>query len=705
MKKNISKTLKVSLAFLFVTIGLIPTSCSKEAVIETINTIEEAIETEEETTETEATLDNLNGDWIRVASNNPIADGMIIEMKDSSGTLTDNAGSNFKVGDIKWKDIKALDTVNYSHQELGSDYNYYSAKMVLKSDDTLRITVGSSGAGNIQKWVREGEYIPNDNLGPETTETLSCTISSARTLVNGTSSIDYFVDCVIDITAPLTIEPGTVIQFGENAGLGVYDNGTIKAVGTVAEPIVFQGATSIDGFWRGIHIETRSINNQLENVQIKDAGSNYVYCCNGEASLFLKGAKIALNGVNISNGGSNGLMAINDTEFDTYSNVRIESQKEYPVHIEPQTVSYLDGTNSDYSGNDKDFVFVSNKGIAEPTTWYALNVPYLIEGKVVDITSALTLQDGVDIIFEQNGGLGIYDDGSLTVKGLENSPVVMRGAMATPGYWRGIHIETTNPQNSLNYLQLSDAGSNYVYCCNDAGSLFLKNGTASVTNSTFSNGKSYGIVTKLGFEFEEYGGNTITSHQEAPMYITANTMGQLDGLDSSYVGNTKDYLLVYDSNVNKEITVLANNVPFQVDYGVVLDVTAKLSLKEGVEFVFEENSGLGIYDNGILNVVGTANDRVIFRGLENINGYWRGIHTETNSSSNLIRHSEIRNAGSNYVYCCNDKAALFIKAGQMTIENSLIAKSGGCGVYVKAGATLTELNNEYSENTEGDLCN
>lgn len=698
MKRTRYQKFKMLLIMLLIVNVVFMWSCSKDSPVETIEMIED-------TNEPEGNLNNLMGEWIRIASNNPGADGLIIKMSGTSGKLTDKAGSGFQVDDVKWKDIKFVDAENYSYQELGSDYNYYSADMLLKADDTLRISVGSSGAGNIQKWVREGEYIPIDSQGPETTETLDCSISEARTLVNGPAAIDYFVDCVVDITAPLIIEQGTVIQFGEDAGLGVYDNGTIKAVGSAAEPVIFKGETTIDGFWRGIHIETRSINNKLENVFIQDAGSEYVYCCNAKASLFLKGAKIALNGVNISNGGGVGLMAINDTEFDAYGNMRIETHKEYPVHIEGIVASNLDGTESDYSGNDKDFVFVTSKSINEPTTWYELNVPYLLDGTVLDITSTLTLQAGVEIAFEQNGGLGIYDEGSLTVKGVENAPVVMRGATATPGYWRGIHLETANINNSLNYLKLSDAGSNYVYCCNNVGSVFLKAGTASITNSTFSNGKSYGIVTKSAFEFEEYSGNKITSHQEAPMYISANTMGQLDGLESSYLGNSKNYLLVFNSNIDKDITVLANDVPFQIENNEVIDVTARLNFKEGVELVFEENSGLGIYDNGILNAIGTGNNRIIFRGLENINSYWRGIHTETNSSSNVIRDSEIKNAGSNYVYCCNDKAAVYIKAGQMTIENSLISKSGGCGIHVNASAVLTESGNDYSDNTDGDLCN
>jgi len=698
MKKRIQKKAKIYLSMLLTGTFIIFTGCSKEAVIETIDIIEEAIEEETK-------LDKLNGNWIRVASNNPTADGILIGMSGTSGTILDKSGSGFSVGDIKWKNIEAVDNENFNHEELGSDYKYYEASMILKADDTLRVSVVSPGAGNVQKWVREGEYTPGEGQEEGVTETLGCSISDSLTLKNGPAAVDYIINCVLDVTAPLTIEPGVVIKFAENAGLGVYDGGTINAVGTLTDPIVFSGETNIKGWWRGIYIETRSSNNILENVTIENAGANYVYCCNEIASLFLKGAKIGIKNLELKSGGGVGLWANEDVEFDEYSNVRIESHSEYPAYISAAVLTALDGNGSDYSANGKNYIFIPNDRIDKITTIRKNNVPYLFEGNVFDITSDLTIEQGVDIIFQENGGLGVYDEGSLNVMGSAAEPVQIRGQEATKGYWRGIHIETNKLANSLNYLNLSDAGGNYVYCCNAASSVLLKNGTTSVTNSTFSNGKGYGIITRPDFEFNTFQANTITTHDEAPMYISVETANKLDGLSSSYEGNTKDFILIYNSDINNETTIRPADVPFQIENNTVIDVTARLNLHAGVEIVFEENSGLGIYDNGVLNALGSPSQKIILRGADNAVGYWRGIHTETNSTSNIIRHSEIRNAGSNYVYCCNDKAALFVRAGQMTIENSLISDSGGCGIQANSNATLMASENTFSNNIDGNLCN
>ncbi|MEZ4851034.1 MAG: hypothetical protein R3B93_20945, partial [Bacteroidia bacterium] len=112
-----------------------------------------------------------------------------------------------------------------------------------------------------------------------------------------------------------------------------------------------------------------------------------------------------------------------------------------------------------------------------------------------------------------------------------------------------------------------------------------------------------------------------------------------------------------------------------------------------------------VYDNGTLNAVGTASNKIIFRGKENVKGYWRGIHTETNSNSNEITHAEIANAGSNYVYCCNDIAGLIVKDGKMKVTNSYIHDNDGCGIFVKSGATLEESGNTFANNTDGNICN
>ncbi|MCI4671727.1 MAG: right-handed parallel beta-helix repeat-containing protein [Bacteroidia bacterium] len=648
-------------------------------------------------------LQKLAGVWYRVKSNNPSNDGLELTVINDNGTITANPRGGFDIGDVKWKDLVATEEDQFSYDELGSDGLYYDADLLLDGD-TARITIQSSGAGNVQKWVIQSAYTEPK----ATTTTLDCSgISSATTWENTDAEIDYIVPsgCVIDITAPLTIAAGTVIQFSENSGLGVYDNGSIKAIGTASQPIELKGLSASAGYWRGIHIETNTLDNQFDFVQISDAGSNYVYCCNAVASVFLKGAKMSIKNSQISNGGGIGLRADGNSDLREYSQNTITTHESYPLSLDVERLGELDGTGSSYTGNDEDYAYVYNSDVNANTTISKLNVPYLFEGNVVDVTANLVIEAGADIVFEENGGIGVFDNGTLDIQGASGSEVQLRGKSAVKGYWRGIHTESNSTTNSINYAIISDAGSDYVYCCNTVASIFLKDGKMSIENTEIKNGGNYGIATKADFEFSGYANNTITTHTSNPLYIATWQAGSLDGENSDYTGNDKDFILFYRDQMDVATTMKKNNVPFRVPNNVVLDITEALTLEPGVEFVFEENGGMGIYNNGSLNAEGTATNRVKFEGSENLTGYWRGIHSETTSSKNILDYVDIRNAGSNYVYCCNASAGLFLKSGTMTVTNSDISDNDNCGIFTNSNATLTESNNTFSNNSGGNICN
>ena len=646
-------------------------------------------------------LAKLNGTWIRVESNNPSSDFMKIEAAGGTGIIIDKAGSGFSDGDIKWQGITPVDLTSFAYQELGSDYNYYDATITMVNDNELRINVGNSGAGNSQKWLRDDGTIVNNNP-----TILDCNyFTEDRVLLNTTSAIDYVVTCVMDITASVTIEPGVVIAFEENAGFGVYDAGSLNAVGTSAEPIVFRGETHNTGFWRGVHVETNSSKNRFEFVTVEDAGSNYVYCCNEKASLFIKDGQMTIQNSTFRNGANFGILAKAAASLPNFQNNTITTHGDYPMNLAITRAGDLDGTGSDYTGNSKDFIYISGSTVDDITEISATNVPFLLDGEVFDIKEPLTLKAGVELAFEENGGLGVYDGGSLKLEGSASNQVILRGKEANKGYWRGIHIETNSSGNNFSYVRISDAGADYVYCCNEIASVFLKGGTLAMSNTTISNGDSYGFYADKNASIASFSNNTITTHAKTPLYLAAERAGELTGTGSDFTGNDDDYAQIYNSGIALPTDWPRLNVPYLVATNAVLDVTSPFGIEEGTEVVFGENAGIGVYDNGTLNAVGTASNKIIFRGKENVKGYWRGIHTETNSNSNEITHAEIANAGSNYVYCCNDIAGLIVKDGKMKVTNSYIHDNDGCGIFVKSGATLEESGNTFANNTDGNICN
>ena len=107
--------------------------------------------------------------------------------------------------------------------------------------------------------------------------------------------------------ATLTAEPGSTFRFNQNTGL--YVNGSIRAIGTLEEKIVFTAATDngsstpVNGYWYGISHYDSVLEqfSRLENVVIRYAGNSE------SASLYLYRADISVENTEISNSSTHGI--------------------------------------------------------------------------------------------------------------------------------------------------------------------------------------------------------------------------------------------------------------------------------------------------------------------------------------------------------------------------------------------------------------
>ena len=94
---------------------------------------------------------------------------------------------------------------------------------------------------------------PNPN-----NQNISCSaITSPTVWTNVGDGVDYYVDCNISVSAKLTIEPGVVIHFKNNASITIESAGALVAVGTASSPIVLEGDSPLAGYWKGIYIKCK----------------------------------------------------------------------------------------------------------------------------------------------------------------------------------------------------------------------------------------------------------------------------------------------------------------------------------------------------------------------------------------------------------------------------------------------------------------
>lgn len=88
------------------------------------------------------------------------------------------------------------------------------------------------------------------------------------------------------IGANLTLAPGTVFEFDYEGGFCVR-SGSLKAIGTASEPIIFKGIAGGEGKWVGLSFHSNSPDNQLVNCIVTGGGSKKSPVSDGKANIVL----------------------------------------------------------------------------------------------------------------------------------------------------------------------------------------------------------------------------------------------------------------------------------------------------------------------------------------------------------------------------------------------------------------------------------
>lgn len=329
--------------------------------------------------------------------------------------------------------------------------------------------------------------------------TVATTITSGTTVICGN----------INVTAKLTISPGATIIMCAGAALEIEDPGALYAVGTAAEPIVIKGETQTPGFWDGIAVRSNNPENKLDYVTIQDAGSYWGF---EDANLFVPdNAKLAISNTTVSNSELNGMYIGSGATISLFSNNTF-SNNVTGLTISPENVKELD-FNSDYlTGNNNAYVHVLSGDVTADVTWSKLSAPLLLHG--LTVSGGLTLSAGIDIMNESTQGIEIETTGYLNAVGTSSENITIRGRYNTVAYWSGIQFNSNNPNNELQYVNVSDGGSYWGF---NYSNLQVNSGSLIIDNCTVSNANSWGLYVGSS--------STITSGGSAqtdPAMVEAN---------------------------------------------------------------------------------------------------------------------------------------------------------------------------------------
>lgn len=554
-------------------------------------------------------------------------------------------------------------------------------------------------------------------------EELNSNITEDKTLFSNTL---YRVTNGIVVSAELTIEPGTVIEFEEDTGMQFDEYSSIIADGTEQDSIRFTGTEEVAGHWDGLQIYgTESPNNLLNHVIIEYGGGNGFWSTSDVyANLTVGGrtstgnARIQVTNSTMRYSAGVGMLLTNESNLsDSESNTYTEN--EAAVATEANLINYLD-SNSDYSGNESDYVAVFASSVTESSrVWNALNVPYRVGGTIEVNNIDLTIAAGAEFEFTNGSALSYTGDGVFLADGDENNPILFTGVEKEKGWWKGVYIHgAKNPNNHLNYVEMEYGGGDGFWSTHSEYANLIIGGRTStsdsrvqVTNSSFSNSGGYGLkISGDDSDMPDSGNNTYTENESGAVYLSANNILHLDS-DSDYTGNNSDYVRVANTNVvGSQVTWNKINVPYRLSGSTVVR-EVELTIDAGAEFEFTSGAELEITDESIIKAIGTEEDNILFTGTEEVAGWWNGILVQSPNPANEMEYVTIEYGGGDSFWTSqNENANLVIGgrttdyAGFMNITNSSINHSEGVGIYVREHSSINDDVcdvNTYSDNQEG----
>jgi hypothetical protein len=296
----------------------------------------------------------------------------------------------------------------------------------------------------------------------------------SRTLTNDPDRpIDYLVGCNMKVNADLVIEPGVVMAFKAGTGLDITGNGSINAVGTASEPILFTGEEKVKGSWAGIMVQSSSPLNKLQFVTVEYGGltGHWPNGISGNVSTYVS-ARLIMNNSRLNKSFSYGLNTYHHSAgSDVTLNENTYRDNQIPLRVGGKDV-WIPSPTDDYTGNveSKVEIVLSSAEISQNTTWRKINVPYKITGNQnLSINANLIIEPGTIIEMGQNTGINVNEDGGLKIAGLPQDRIIIRGELGIKGSWHKIFYKGSNVINEIGYADILHGGQDLL---GDPGTIY-----------------------------------------------------------------------------------------------------------------------------------------------------------------------------------------------------------------------------------------
>lgn len=530
----------------------------------------------------------------------------------------------------------------------------------------------------------------------------------------------YLVEATIDVSAELTIAPGSVLVFKKGTTLIITASGTLKAVGTAAKPILFTGEQKVRGHWGGVVIANSTAANELQHATIEYGGSTAPsFGQKANLALTTSSSSTAVN-ASISNctlreSAGYGFFLSDRATVPSFASNTITLNELGAGYVGDDSAGLLD-KSSTFKGNTVDMVWVAASTLEKSRTWPAIDVRYVVSGTLaINQTPGvtLTIEAGATLAFQAGAGIEVSGEGALSAKGSASAPVTFTQSSAT-NRWRGLVFWNANSaDNVLDHVLVEQGGASapsYGLKANlNVVSSSSKPVRLTLTNSTVKGSDGYGVFISRLATIPAFAGNTITQNTLGAAFVGADAVGQLDKT-TSFKGNTVEMVWVDAAGgLTKSQTWPALDVQYVVDGVLAVNQApgVRLTLEAGAKLAFRVSSGIQVGTDGGLIAKGTAAAPITFTRASTADA-WRGLNFHnSNTTDNELDHAVVEGAGSS-AYNYGDKANVSVTSSsslpsRLTLTNSMVRDSLGWGAWVWKAGNLTESGNTYSGNASGNV--
>lgn len=326
----------------------------------------------------------------------------------------------------------------------------------------------------------------------------------------------------------------------------------------------------------------------------------------------------------------------------------------------------------------------------------------------VKVSAGLTIPAGAVIKMCAGASLEISSTGYLKAVGTAAEPIVFKGDTETKGFWQGIAIKSTNPNNILSYVTVKDAGTYWAW---ENANVFVT-GSLAMDHSTISNSNDVGLYVANNAQLGNFSSNSF-SNCITGLNLAVPQVGKLDEASNYNLSNsnTNDNIYVRQGVIGVPTTWKKTTTPLLTEN---LTCEAALTLNPGTKIQMEASNGIIVKSTGSLTSVGTAAEPISITGRYASAGYWEGMSVRSNNPNNIMKYTTIADGGSYWAY---EYSNIHLNGGKLAMDNCTISNANSYGIFVTSSSQLStsgsvqntvagvEANNTFTGNGTGANAN